>query len=354
MSNSNLVVYTNISPNKNTPRNHVIDTITIHCIVGQLSVETIGNMFKQPSYNASCNYCIGTDGRVGLIVDEGDRSWCSSSQSNDHRAITIECACDKTDPYAVNDDVMDTLIKLLVDICQRNNIPKLLWKDDKSLIGQVDKQNMTVHRWFKNKACPGEFLFRRHGAIADKVNAILNGEPIPTKYYRVGTSWSNGICIGQIGAYTSLDNAKQACVVGYNVYDDNGSIVYSNQPTPIPPKPIPTPPKPQPTELHNANVLSWQKAMNFGFDTHELKEDGYFGDNSKAFANSHQLHEGIKGCPTAVRWLQNRLTALGFYRGNIDGKIEDGTDKSIKTFQNARGLNADGYVGTSTTYELLK
>jgi len=303
MSNSNLVVYTNISPNKNAPRNHVIDTITIHCIVGQLSVETIGNMFKQPSYNASCNYCIGTDGRVGLIVDEGDRSWCSSSQSNDHRAITIECACDKTDPYAVNDDVMDTLIKLLVDICQRNNIPKLLWKDDKSLIGQVDKQNMTVHRWFKNKACPGEFLFRRHGAIADKVNAILNGEPIPTEYYRVGTSWSNGICIGQIGAYVLLANAKDACVIGYNVYDDNGSIVYSNQPTPIPPKPIPTPPKPQPQVT-------------------QLIADGYWGTN------------------TTLRLQQ-------FFGTPQDGIISK-PSMLIKKIQKVVGAKQDGYLGKDT------
>jgi len=360
MSNSSLVTYTNISPNRYINRNHVIDTITIHCIVGQLSVETIGNMFKQPSYKASCNYCVGTDGRIGLIVGEEDGSWCSSNEANDRRAITIECACDKTDPYAVNDKVMASLINLIADICKRNGIKELKWKADKSLIGQVDKQNMTVHRWFKNKACPGEYLYSRHGEIASKVNNILNGTPIQTGYYRVGTSWSNGLCVGQIGAYTSLDNAKKVCTVGYNVYDENGSVVYSNQSTPIPtpPQPIPAPPIPKPTVLNNSNVLSWQKAMNIGFNkvgtSEALEEDGGFGDKSQAFANKYQMHYLIGGCMTAVKWLQRRLNVLGYYNGSIDGKIENGTLRAIKSFQNARGLKADGYVGTSTTYELLK
>lgn len=175
-TNSSLVSYTALSPNHSGQRNHVIDTITIHCVVGQLSVETIGNIFKPESRQASCNYAIGVDGRIALIVEEKNRSWCSSSSSNDHRAITIECASDKTEPYAVNDAVYASLIKLLVDICKRNGIPKLLWQGDKSLIGQVDKQNMTVHKWFKNKSCPGSYLYGLHGQIAAEVNAQLGVE----------------------------------------------------------------------------------------------------------------------------------------------------------------------------------
>lgn len=173
MSNSNLVSYTKISPNRTSPRNHCIDTVTIHCVVGQLSVETMGNMFAQPSYQASCNYAIGSDGRIALIVPEGDRSWCSSNRDNDNRAVTIECACDKTHPYAVNDKVYASLINLLTDICRRNGIPKLLWRADKSLIGRPAKQNMTVHRWFAAKACPGDYLYNRHGQIAAEVNKRL-------------------------------------------------------------------------------------------------------------------------------------------------------------------------------------
>ena len=173
MSNSPLVNYTLISPNKTSPRNHKIDTITIHCVVGQCSVETLGNIFFPTSRQASSNYGIGFDGRIGMYVEEKDRSWCSSSGANDNRAITIEVASDTTYPYAVNEKAYSALIDLLVDICKRNDIKELKWQGDKSLVGQTDKQNMTVHRWFAATACPGDYLFERHTDIMSKVNARL-------------------------------------------------------------------------------------------------------------------------------------------------------------------------------------
>ena len=173
-TNSPLVSYTKISPNKSINRNHAIDTISIHCMAGNLSIEQCGNLFANPSKQASSNYGIGSDGRIGLYVEEKDRSWCTSSSSNDNRAITIEVANTQAkDPWPVSDAAMASLIKLCADICKRNNIKKLLWKGDKNLIGQVDKQNMTVHRWFAAKACPGDYLYSRHGYIADEVNKIL-------------------------------------------------------------------------------------------------------------------------------------------------------------------------------------
>ena len=176
MSNSPLVSYTKISPNKTTPRNHKIDTITIHCVVGQLSVERIGAVFTPKANRASSNYGIGPDGRIGMYVEEKDRSWCSSNAANDHRAITIECASDTKHPYTINDKVYSALIDLCVDICKRNNIKQLKWKADPTLIGQVDKQNLTVHRWFANKACPGDYIYNRLGKIAAEVNSRLNPE----------------------------------------------------------------------------------------------------------------------------------------------------------------------------------
>lgn len=183
MSNSSLVAYTKISPNKTSPRNHAIDTITIHCVVGQVTAERLGDIFAPTTKKASSNYGVDKDGRIGMYVEEKDRSWCSSNAANDHRAITIEVASDTTAPYAVTDAAYNSLIKLVADICKRNGIKKLLWKADKSLIGQVDKQNMTVHRWFANKSCPGEYLYSRHADIAAKVNALLGAEqktPAPT------------------------------------------------------------------------------------------------------------------------------------------------------------------------------
>ena len=184
MSNSKLVSYTKISPNKTSPRNHKIDTITIHCVVGQASVESLGNVFNSPSRQASSNYGVGFDGKIGMYVEEKDRSWCSSSGDNDHRAITIEVASDTTHPYKVNDKAYSALIDLLVDICQRNNIEGLKWKGDSSLIGQTDKQNMTVHRWFAATSCPGDHLYSKMGDIANEVNARLSG-----KWYADAQRW---------------------------------------------------------------------------------------------------------------------------------------------------------------------
>ena len=185
-----------MSPNRTSPRNHTIDTITIHCVVGQLSVETLGNIFAPKSRQASSNYGIGSDGRIGMYVEEKDRSWCSSSKSNDHRAITIECASDAKHPYAINDEVYDSLIRLCVDICQRNNIKELKWKADKSLIGQPEKQNMTVHRWFSATACPGDYIYSRLGQIAEDVNSRLN------------TASSNVLYHVQVGAYSNKANVE--------------------------------------------------------------------------------------------------------------------------------------------------
>lgn len=195
MSNSPLVNYTKISPNKSSPRNHKIDTVTIHCVVGQCSVETLGNVFAPTSRQASSNYGIGVDGRIGMYVEEKDRSWCSSNAANDNRAITIEVASDTKEPYAVNAKAYAALIDLLVDICKRNGIKELVWSTNKAdRVNHKNGCNMTVHRDYANKSCPGTYLYERHAQIASEVNKRLgstNIKPAPEKpsvsLYRVQT-----------------------------------------------------------------------------------------------------------------------------------------------------------------------
>jgi flagellum-specific peptidoglycan hydrolase FlgJ len=175
MSNSSLVSHIRISPNRTSPRNHIIDTITIHCVVGQVTVERLGEIFAPTSRKASCNYGIGKDGRIGMYCEEKDRSWCSSNAANDHRAITIEVASDTTHPYAVNDKAMASLINLCVDICKRNNIKKLVWSTNKNdRVNHLNGCNMTVHRDYAAKSCPGEYLYNKHSYIANEVNKRLN------------------------------------------------------------------------------------------------------------------------------------------------------------------------------------
>lgn len=174
MSNSPLVDYTRISPNKNSPRNHKIDTITIHCVVGQCTVETLENIFAPTSRQASSNYGVGTDGKIGMYVEEKDRSWCSSNAANDNRAVTIEVASDTKHPYAVNDRAFAALLDLVTDICKRNGIKKLVWSTKKAdRVNHKNGCNMTVHRDYANKSCPGDYLYNRHGEIAAEVNRRL-------------------------------------------------------------------------------------------------------------------------------------------------------------------------------------
>ncbi len=183
---------TKISPFRNRPRNHGIDTITIHCVVGQMSVESLCSHFQ--TANCSCNWAIGFDGRAAEIVPEGDRSWCSSSPENDHRAVTIECASDAFYPYAINANVWNTLTDLCADICQRNTIKRLLWQADKGLVGQINLQNMTAHRWFENKSCPGDYIYNRLGQIAKEVNQKLSGAPAgPFKPYQGQVNADDGL-----------------------------------------------------------------------------------------------------------------------------------------------------------------
>lgn len=172
MSNSPLVTYTNITKNKTSPRNHAIDTITIHCIVGQWTAKQGCDYFADRE--CSANYVVGKDGSIGLSVDEADRSWCTSSRENDNRAITIEVASDTEHPYAVTDAAYAALIKLVADICKRNGIKKLVWSTNKTdRVNHANGCNMTVHRDYANKACPGQYLYDRHGAIAAAVNELL-------------------------------------------------------------------------------------------------------------------------------------------------------------------------------------
>ena len=193
-SNSPLATVRMISPNRTPNRNHAIDTITIHCFVGQVTAKRGCEVFQPSSKGASCNYVVGYDGSIGLCVEEKDRSWCTggydkngnpirvngvSGKSNDYQAVTIEVASDAKHPYAITDKAMAALIELCADICRRNGIPKLLWSGDKTLVGKPAKQNMTVHRWFAAKACPGDYIYERLGDIAAKVNAKLGAAPAP-------------------------------------------------------------------------------------------------------------------------------------------------------------------------------
>lgn len=303
MSNSPLVSYTKISPNKTSPRNHKIDTITIHCVVGQCSVETLGDVFASASRKASSNYGIGVDGRIGMYCEEKDRSWCSSSGPNDHRAITIECASDATHPYAINNKVYKALIELLVDICKRNGISELKWKADKSLIGKPDKQNMTVHRWFANKSCPGDYIYNRLGQIASEVNAKLNsGSPNvkPEILYRVQT----GAFSKKANADAMLTKVKAAGFDTYMVKVDN---LYKIQVGAF-------------SKKTNADTMA-AKLKAAGFDTYITTKSGTAVTTSSKKSIDEIAREVIRGLWGNGQDRKNRITKAGYDYSAVQKRV---------------------------------
>lgn len=239
---SKLATYTNVTPNKSN-RTHKIDTITIHhmACVG-VTGKTCCDMFAAPSRGASSNYCIGYKGDIACSAPENYRSWCSNSSSNDDRAITIEVANSSADPdWKVSNESMNSLIELVTDVCKRNGIKKLLWVNDMKLVGQIDKQNMTLHKWFGGKwingvyypstACPGPYLESKMDEIADKVNAKLNPSTPDQnggddEIYRVRKTWKDAA--SQVGAYKDYDLACKCADEhpGYYVFNSKGKKLY--------------------------------------------------------------------------------------------------------------------------------
>ena len=216
MSNSPLVVHTKISPNKTVGRKHAIDRISPHCVVGQVLIESLGAWFAKDSTDASSNYGIDKNGRIGMFVEEKDKSWCTSSNANDDRAVTIECASDTKDPYAMKSIVYEKLIELCVDICKRNGKTKLLWIADKNRALNYkladDEMLITVHRWFSVKECPGDWLYERLGDLAAKVTTQLNSkveipdnEPEDKEPEEVKSATKYYV---QTGAFSVLKNAE--------------------------------------------------------------------------------------------------------------------------------------------------
>lgn len=181
MSNSKLVDYTILSPNKTSPRSSAIKKITIHHMAGFMTVEECGAMFAKTSQQASSNYAVDNDGRVDMYVEEKDRSWCSSNPENDHQAITIEVANLTGAPdWKVSDTAMEKLIELCTDICRRNNIEKLNFTGDKN-------GNLTMHKWFTATACLGPYLESKFPYIAAEVNKRLTASENGWK--QIGKKW---------------------------------------------------------------------------------------------------------------------------------------------------------------------
>lgn len=305
MSNSGLVNYTKISPNRTNGRTHNIDTITIHCMAGNLTIETCGSLFSRTTTKASSNYGIGSDGRIGLYVEEKDRSWATSSSANDNRAITIEVASESVHPYKITDKAYKALINLLADVCKRNGIKKLVWSTDKNArVNHLNGCNMTCHRDYVNKACPGDYIYNLEGQIAKEVNSKLNGTSATPSdnsvLYKVRKSWSDSKT--QLGAFYNLESAKKIVDKnkGYSVFDNKGNVVYP-------------------------------------------KKKSYSGGFPIVPPNLKMNASGLQ-----VQRLQKFLNWYGGYKLVVDGAFGNKTYLAVVDFQKKEKLSADGIFGSAS------
>ena len=302
-TNSSLVTYTKISPNRTSPRNHKLDTITIHCIVGQWTAKQGCDYFANASRNASPNYVVGKDGSIGLCVEEKDRSWCTSTAVNDHRAITIEVASDTTHPYAVTDTALNALIILCADICKRNGIKKLVWSTNKNeRVNHLNGCNMTVHRDFANKSCPGEYLYSRHGYIADEVNKLLGISTIHT----TTTTTRSYLMKGDKG--TDVKELQENLnYLGYSCGKADGDFG---------------------TKTHNA-LIDFQEDYQ---KSHNLTVDGKYGSNSKRV-----LEEAVAKKKNGATSTAKTYTVVG---GDTLSKIGSKTGVNWKTIAQLNGIKS--------------
>lgn len=299
MGNSSLVTYTKLSPNYTSGRVNYT-RITPHCIVGQLTAKQCGDIFTPRSRKASSNYGIGKDGEVAMYVEEKNRSWCSSSAANDTRAITIECACDLTSPFAMNDKVWNTLIRLCADICRRHGKNKLLWLGSKTAaLNYVPKSNemvLTAHRWFNNTACPGDWLYGREGSLASQVNAVLSGSEVAAPTH-------------------------QPEIVVEDKLDEDGIVGYKT-------------------------VAKWQKILGTPVD----------GEISGQYSSLKKYHLAFtkaaiwysSGGSMLIEEVQKKL---GFTGKDVDGYLGPMT---IEAIQRRVGEKPDGYFGAKTAKALQK
>ena len=388
MSNSNLVVYTKISPNRNAGRagtynpSGKIDKITIHHMAGNLSIETCGNVFASSAQGASANYGIGSDGRVGMYVEEKDRSWCSSSRANDYHAVTIEVANDGGAPdWHVSDKAFNALIDLCVDICKRNGF-RLNYTGDAS-------GSLTRHNMFAATACPGPYLQGRFAEIAQLVNDRLDGK---TETGAAGTyTVVKGDSPWSIAEKVLGSGSKYKELMACNGLAENATI-YAGQVLKIPGTAAETPAKPTGYPEPTRNIANYTEGDDVGWVQTKLQALGYdpgdidckYGDKGEAAVRQLQRDyglsvDGIVGANTrkalkgelkkvanpyrkptqviylgdwgdGIKWVQWHLERKGYDIGasGIDGQYGSGTQAAVKRFQADHGLTVDGIVGEKT------
>lgn len=309
MSKSSLVNYTKLSPNCSSRNGARICKITPHHMAGNLTIEQCAEVFQNSSRQASANYGIGSDGRIGCYVDENDRSWASANYDNDRQAITIEVANDEIGGnWHVSDKALESLINLCVDICKRYNF--------KLTYDETPNGSLTRHNMFVNTTCPGPYLQSKFPYIAEEVNKRLEGQSISTPT----TSTSGDEVIKYI---QNKLNARYNAIL--NVDGIFGPLT------------------------KKAMVKGLQIELNTQCGA-RLNIDGIFGSLTKSACPN--VKQGMRG---NITWLiQARLYTLGFNTNGVDGIYGSGTKNAVAKYQSSVNIASDGICGKNTFEKLFK
>lgn len=380
MSNSSLVNHVHLSPNYTPMSNKKNEVIVIHHMAGKLTVEQCGNVFAPASRKASSNYGVDGNGRIGLYVEEKNRSWATSSKACDSKAITIEVANSVVGGnWAVSNKALSSLINLCVDICKRNGIKQLNYTGDK-------RGNLHMHRWYAATGCPGEYLGSKFPYIAREVNKRLNGNITPSTPSLPETSSiytvKSGDTLSSIARKYNTTYQKLAEINGIQdpskIYVGQVlKVIGTSTPSPAP-TPKPNPIKPSTSinqivkdgQIHarnfaakglgadgirgantiKAGIKVLQQAMNLDYGA-GLTVDGKWGRKSEAALGRHTVRRSEK--QYMVTALQILLMLKGYYCNGVDGHFGAGCEKAVRQYQEDHGLTVDGIAGYNTFKSLI-
>ena len=146
---------------------HKIDMVVMHHMAGKCTAQTCGTFFQNPNRKGSTHYGIGYDGEIAQYVDEANTAWANSNWDINQRAISFESAnSERGGNWPVSDATIDSIVKLMVDISQRNQLGLYVYG-----------VNFKHHRDCCNNstACPGQYLIDKSPEIVARANAILQG-----------------------------------------------------------------------------------------------------------------------------------------------------------------------------------
>lgn len=376
MSNSALVNHVHLSPNYTAMSNKKNEVIVIHHMAGKLTVEQCGNVFAPSSRKASSNYGIDGNGRIGLYVEEKNRSWATSSKAIDSRAITIEVANSVAGGnWPVSDKAMASLINLCVDVCKRNGIKKLNYTGDKN-------GNLQMHKWYAATGCPGAYLESKFPYIANEVNKRLNGNTTPSLPESSGTyTVQKGDTLSSIARKYGTTYQKLAELNGIQ----DPSKIYVGQVLKVTGSSAPSLPETKPEtpstsvnqivkdgQIHarnfaapglnadgirgantiKAGIKVLQQGMNLDYGA-GLALDGIWDSKSEAALGNHTVRRGER--QYMVTALQILLMLKGYYPNGVEnpGHFGAGCEKAVRQYQKDHGIGVDGVAGYKTFKSLI-